>query len=69
MIVYEPLAQWLRAQTATRVSATFPEVENIIGFRLPISARTCALSWANDPKQLAGARLGLRLVTARKKSI
>ena len=45
---YDPLRDYLRQQTQSRVPMTFQQVESIIGGRLPASARRHRPWWAND---------------------
>jgi hypothetical protein len=44
---YEPLRVWLDRQTQDRVRLSFREIETILGFPLPGSARVLAQWWAN----------------------
>jgi hypothetical protein len=44
---YEPLRAWLKQQPEDRVRLTFREIEAILGFVLPDSARSLAQWWAN----------------------
>lgn len=45
---YRPLAEYLIKSNSTRVSLTYKEIENILGFRLPDTARNFKQSfWAN----------------------
>lgn len=44
---YEPLRLWLERQTQDRVRLSFQEVEAVLGFSLPGSARALAQWWAN----------------------
>lgn len=46
---YEKLSAFLRAQRAQEVPMTFREIEKIIGFRLPDSARSHRAWWSNNP--------------------
>ncbi|MDG2535613.1 type II toxin-antitoxin system VapB family antitoxin [Sphingomonas sp. HITSZ_GF] len=45
---YEPLADFLHKQTRDHWSASFEEVEAVLGFYLPNSARKHAAWWANQ---------------------
>jgi hypothetical protein len=42
---YRALAWWLASQTTSRVEATFAEIEEILGFALPPSARQRPQPW------------------------
>jgi hypothetical protein len=44
---YEPLRKWLTRASGDRVRLSFREIESILGFRLPDSARALAQWWAN----------------------
>jgi len=44
---YEPLRVWLTHAEGDRVRTTFREIESILGFRLPDSARALPQWWAN----------------------
>jgi hypothetical protein len=44
---YEPLRHWLRQVGADRVRVSFVEIESVLGFRLPDSARSLAQWWVN----------------------
>jgi hypothetical protein len=44
---YAPLRRWLESTTGERLRLTFSEVEAILGFELPKSAKTYAQWWAN----------------------
>lgn len=45
---YAPLTAHLQALLANTWTATFPEVERVLGFSLPASARKRHPWWAND---------------------
>src|SRR5262245_51307135 len=45
---YDPLHDYLRQQTRSRVPMTFQQVESVIGGALPASARRHRPWWAND---------------------
>ena len=45
---YEPLAESLRRQRSDSWTASFDEIEKILGFRLPDSARNYREWWANQ---------------------
>lgn len=45
---YDPLAQYLRAQSAPYVVLSFAEIESLIGAQLPRSARERREWWWND---------------------
>jgi hypothetical protein len=44
---YEPLSLWLKQATGDRVRVSFREIESILGFRLPDSARALSQWWVN----------------------
>jgi len=46
---YEPLSQFLRKQRTGRIVLTFAEIERIIGFKLPRSAKEYRAWWSNNP--------------------
>jgi hypothetical protein len=52
MNIYYPLYKWLFDQAANNVSVPFKQIEAILGFGLPLSARTRPQWWKNDRKQL-----------------
>src|SRR5450631_718958 len=45
---YEPLGDFLRKQSVTRIPMTFAEIERIVGTKLPKSQRYPAW-WSNNP--------------------
>jgi len=45
---YQPIHLWLRGSTSTAVIATFAELENILGFQLPLSAKAHRQWWGNE---------------------
>jgi hypothetical protein len=45
---YDPLYRWLRQQGAKNVPATFSQLESILGFELPPTARGRTEWWANE---------------------
>jgi hypothetical protein len=47
MTKYAPLRRYLEAQTASELPLTFSEIEKVLGFRLPASARNHAPWWSN----------------------
>jgi len=47
MSKYAPLTQWLNYQPRP-VAASFRQIENLLGFQLPASARTYPAWWANE---------------------
>jgi hypothetical protein len=51
---YAPLGEYLKRQNADRVTLTFQQVEQILGFALPASAHTFRQWWENDeqPKRV-----------------
>jgi hypothetical protein len=48
MSKYDPLYKWLNGQRAQRISMTFSQIERVLGFALPNSAREYRAWWAND---------------------
>ena len=46
---YEPLKRHLMARKDSRIPMTFAEIERILGFSLPRSARTHRAWWSNNP--------------------
>ncbi|MBA3811921.1 MAG: hypothetical protein H0X27_09855 [Caulobacteraceae bacterium] len=68
MSKYEPLKQWLRRRPESEVPLSFAEVEALLGFALPHSARRHAPWWANEARGShvqAGAWLGAGWRTSR----
>lgn len=59
MSKYDSLAGFLKSQTVERVPMTFSEVENVLGFKLPSSARDYPAWWANEHKTHVQARAWL----------
>ena len=51
---YDPLADFLSSQGAEHVQLTFRRIEDIIGDRLPPSARKYPAWWANDITHIHG---------------
>lgn len=49
MSKYHPLFVWLNRQTANRIVTAFLQVETVLKFDLPDSARTYRQWWDNDP--------------------
>jgi hypothetical protein len=48
---YDPVNKWLNAKSAGNISSfstTFKQIETILGFALPSSARTAPQWWEND---------------------
>lgn len=51
MSKYDPLYRWLVAKAASGVTSiltTFDQIEAVLGFKLPDSARTSTPWWANE---------------------
>jgi hypothetical protein len=44
----DPLYRWLRQQRAKNVPATFSQLESILGFELPPTAKGRRECWANE---------------------
>jgi len=53
---YEPLGSYLRSRPSSELPMTFAEVEGILGFPLPPSARSHATWWSNN----TGTHVGVR---------
>ena len=49
MSKYAPLTQFLKSRPDTRLPLTFAELERLLGFPLPPSARKHRAWWANNP--------------------
>ena len=49
MSKYAPLTQFLKSKPDTRLPLTFAELERLLGFPLPPSARKHRAWWANNP--------------------
>lgn len=66
MSKYDPLRRHLEGVHAGRVTMSFAELEEIVGFRLPASARRYAAWWSNSDVShvQAGAWLGAGFETA-----
>jgi hypothetical protein len=47
MAKYDPLREHLRSQPKTEIRMSFPEIEKVLGAKLPRSARTHPEWWAN----------------------
>jgi hypothetical protein len=48
MALYDPLYKWLRSKSASNISATFGQIEAILGSKLPDTARERVQWWANE---------------------
>jgi hypothetical protein len=48
MSKYDPLHKWLSARSESRISVTFTQIEKILGFTLPRTARKESAWWANE---------------------
>jgi hypothetical protein len=46
---YEPLSDFLRKQRTDQIALTFEEIERIVGFKLPRSAKEYRAWWSNNP--------------------
>jgi hypothetical protein len=46
---YEPLTEFLHKQGASRIVMTFSDIERIVGFKLPRSAKEHRAWWSNNP--------------------
>jgi len=49
MTKYAPLTEFLQQQPVNRLPVTFAELESLLGFALPPSARKHRAWWANNP--------------------
>ena len=49
MTKYAPLTRYLQSKPETRLPLTFAELERLLGFPLPPSARKHRAWWANNP--------------------
>ena len=56
MSKYDTLAGFLKSQPSDRVPMTFSEVENVLGFKLPASAKDYSAWWANEHSTHVQAR-------------
>jgi hypothetical protein len=54
MSIYYPLYEWLSGHSANSVFAPFKQIEAMLGFGLPPSARTTPQWWENDRKHVQG---------------
>jgi len=45
---YDPLSQFLRSSSGSRIRAAFRQLERMLGGKLPASARQYCAWWAND---------------------
>lgn len=59
MSKYDSLAGFLKSQRVERVPMTFSEVESVLGFKLPASARDYPAWWANEHSTHVQARAWL----------
>lgn len=59
MSKYDPLMQALERSKANTVPYTFTEIEAVLGFELPKSARSFRPWWSNDSKSHTQARAWL----------
>lgn len=48
MSKYEPLKTWLEAMQSGNIKASFGQIELVLGFGLPKSARTRPAWWSNE---------------------
>ena len=56
---YEPLSSYLKSQQVGKVSRTFEEIEQILGFELPKSAQEYEAWWSNNATGHSHARAWL----------
>jgi hypothetical protein len=59
MAIYEPLGQYLRKNSGSRIPMTFREVEGVIGRKLPASAYRHRPWWANEARGHSHAKAWL----------
>ena len=52
---FRPLTQWLRAQSADALTVTFTDIEDVLGFPLPPSARAHVGYWYHSKRPLRKA--------------
>ena len=60
MPIYEPLGQFLREKSLSRIPMTFLEVETVIGRKLPASAYRHRPWWANEARGHSHAKAWLQ---------
>jgi hypothetical protein len=48
MSIYDPLYKWLHSKSANNISAAFEQIETVLGFKLPNTARERPQWWANE---------------------
>jgi hypothetical protein len=48
MALYDPIYKWLRPSSANNIPVTFRQIEAVLGFKLPDTARKRAQWWANE---------------------
>lgn len=56
MSKYDPLKAFLRSRPGSETPMSFPEVEEVLGFELPASARQYPAWWSNNVGTHVGAR-------------
>ncbi|HXA40367.1 MAG TPA: hypothetical protein VNW53_15320 [Phenylobacterium sp.] len=56
MSKYDPLKDFLKSRPGTETPMSFPEVEEVLGFELPPSARQYPAWWSNNVGTHVGAR-------------
>lgn len=59
MSKYEPLGEFLRSQYGDEIRVRFAEIERVLGFPLPPSARTHRPWWSNNPDNSAITKVWL----------
>jgi hypothetical protein len=60
MSKYDPIGEFLRSQFGDEIPMTFVEVERVLGFRLPPSAREHRPWWSNNPDNSAMTKVWLK---------
>jgi hypothetical protein len=68
MSKYDPLTRWLNTLPPTSVLATFTQIEHLLGFRLPASARKYQAWWANETNPCTRHRHALSWLNAGRKA-
>lgn len=60
MSKYQPLGEFLRSQYGDEIRVSFAEMEHVLGFPLPPSARTHRPWWSNNPDNSAMTKVWLQ---------
>jgi len=59
MSIYDPLFEWLQRQNNNRIATTFAQIETVLHFDLPDTARRRPQWWENNPNHHSHARAWL----------